>query len=320
MAEITLDADQLQLTTERVLRPERIEIATGTTFTTVYTARPAFLISLAATPPSEIDYAPYRPTTEDAALLKFHRARSGVAFLYARGYWYVRHNGAGTESFVKLDAGGQGMADQVAAASTPASETVDVVRIGGTLQTGLNVTSLLSNSLLAGLDTGYVAANAGRRFFYTHQTPGTLVTGQTSFVATTPTFLLSNTSASRIIVRSISLSQGGTVAGGPISVVVQLNTTDEFSAGGTTVTAANPNEGSALSPAAGITFRTNPTATGAAGRVILQAVVPASLGTSTEADFEDSVILGATSSSLSVFSWAATTAPTWAFVVDVEVV
>jgi len=167
-------------------------------------------------------------------------------------------------------------------------------------------------------ESGWPASRMGRRFFVTHQTIGTVVTGQTAFSATTPTFLLSNTSTKRLIIRSIQLAQAGTVAGGLITVAVQINTTDDFSAGGTAVTPQNTNEASATTPAAGVTFRFNPTATGAAGRVLVQRSVGAVLGTVTVIDLGDAVILGATSSSMSVFTFAAVTAPSWYFIVEYE--
>lgn len=170
-------------------------------------------------------------------------------------------------------------------------------------------------------ESAHHASVMGRRFYYTHQTPGTVITGQTSYVATTPTFMLSNTSgANVIIIRSLTLSQTGTVAGGLINVLTTLSTTNDFSSGGTAVVGQNPNEGSATTVAAGITFRTNPTATGTITRLLASLSVPASLGTITTIDYKDAVMLGNTSSSWSCYTHAATTGPSWFFVLEVEIV
>lgn len=170
-------------------------------------------------------------------------------------------------------------------------------------------------------ESAYHASVMGRRFYYTHQTPGTVVTGQTSYVATTPTFMLSNTSGTNVvIIRSLTLSQTGTVAGGLINVLTTLSTTNDFSSGGTSVTGQNPNEGSAVTVAANITFRFNPTATGTISRLLASLSVPASLGTITTIDYKDAVMLGNTSSSWSCYTHAATPGPSWFFVLEVEIV
>ena len=57
----------------------------------------------------------------------------------------------------------------------------------------------------------YGSCVGGRRFSVAHQTPGTTVTGQTSFVATTPTFLINQAAAAhRAVLSNFALCQIGT--------------------------------------------------------------------------------------------------------------
>ena len=66
-------------------------------------------------------------------------------------------------------------------------------------------------------------------------------------------------------------------------------------------------------------FLTNPTATAAGGgtRVVLDITVAASLGTTTQINFKDEIFMGTTSSFL-LYTFAAVTGPSWAFVFDLE--
>lgn len=183
-----------------------------------------------------------------------------------------------------------------------------------------NATSDLSEAALVtqARESAFTATVQGRRFTVTHQTIGTFVTGQTGFVDTTPTFMLrlSGPATKKDIFRSLSLSQANT-PGGFVTIAVVLDTADRFSAGGTLVTPQNLNEESAT--AAVSTFRFNPTATaaGAGTRVIATVTAPASVGATTEIDFEDGIFMG-TVSTLLVYTFAATTAPQWAFDFEFE--
>jgi hypothetical protein len=168
-------------------------------------------------------------------------------------------------------------------------------------------------------ESAFPASRSGRRFYTTHQTPGTVVTGQTSFVATTPTFLLRQAASTRrVILRSIMLSQDGTVAGGKINVAVVLDTADRFSAGGTAIVPQNPSGPSAVASAI-TSFLFNPTATAAGGgtRVLVQAAAVAALGSVLSIDFKDGVIVG-TTGALLIYTWAATTGPSWQIILEWE--
>jgi hypothetical protein len=184
---------------------------------------------------------------------------------------------------------------------------------------GLKANGVQAGYALAPRDHGYAAVARGRRFFTTHQTPGTAVTGQTSFVATTPTFLLNNAAATRgAILRSIILAQAGTVAGGLIELVLAIDSANRYSAGGTAVVPQNGNSDSATASLV-TAFRFNPTASaaGAGTRYLAPGAVPASLGTITTISFNDGVYIGVTGSIL-LYTWAATTGPTWRFTFEWE--
>lgn len=75
----------------------------------------------------------------------------------------------------------------------------------------------------------------GRVFYSSDADQNDLVTGQTSFAATTPTFLLANPSGSGryMIPLQVILSQTGSVAGGAVDVIVEIDDTNRWSSGGT---------------------------------------------------------------------------------------
>lgn len=163
---------------------------------------------------------------------------------------------------------------------------------------------------------GFGTSFQGQRFAATHQTPTTDVTGQTSFDATTPTFLFYQTgAASRLCLSSMQLSQSGTVAGGDIFITLAVDNTNRYASLGTLVTPQNMN--AADTTAANVTFRYNPTATaaGSGTRYLGTWVANADTGIITTLDFQDAVQIGVTGSIL-VYTWAATTAPSWKFVFE----
>lgn len=159
----------------------------------------------------------------------------------------------------------------------------------------------------------YIAMRNGLLFSVTHQTPGTGITGQTSYVATTPTFLLYQSASTRTINGlSLWLSQMGTVAGGTITIAIGIASTSLYSSGGTALTPNSRDAAQSKTPSA--SFRYNPTATGAP-TFIWSASAPATLGTITTFDFEDGISIG-TTGSIAVYTFAATTGPTWALGVE----
>lgn len=166
----------------------------------------------------------------------------------------------------------------------------------------------------------------GRLFVATHQTPSTDITGQTSFDATTPTFAIYGSNVThRGVLKRLRLCQSGTVAGGTIFVSVAIDTANRNSAGGTAFTPQNRNASSSNSSV--WTFKSGITATaaGTGTRYVEAATAAASLGNILEIDFtegyhEDGLIwsaagttTGAYTGSLLVYTWAATTGPSWKF-------
>jgi hypothetical protein len=157
----------------------------------------------------------------------------------------------------------------------------------------------------------YSTCIGGRRYAVAHQTPGTTIVGQTSFVATTPTFLINqaNSNGRRIVLSNFALCQDGTPAGGVINILVAIDPADRYSSGGTAIT---PQATMADSDyAAGCSFRYNPTATSpSTARILYQWTQPVWAGAVFNPDLQDGVAIGQTGSIL-IYTWAATTAPTW---------
>lgn len=161
---------------------------------------------------------------------------------------------------------------------------------------------------------GYASSRLGRRYCFTHQTPGTGVTGQTSYAATTPTFLFYRASAgTRFVLCRVVLMQTGTVAGGPIRVAIVTDTINRYSSGGTAIAGGQTSREASARTAETI-FRTGATASAAsAAKVHWSTGWPQSLGRSDTIDFRDGLIIGSTGSIL-VYTFPSTgTAPTWYF-------
>lgn len=156
----------------------------------------------------------------------------------------------------------------------------------------------------------YGSCVGGRRFSVAHQTPGTTITGQTSFVATTPTFLINQASAAhRVVLSNFALCQIGTPAGGTIHIAVAIDSADRYSSGGTAITPQATAMPSAVS--AGFGFRFNPTASAPSSvRYLYEWTQPAWAGSIFNPDLHDGLLIGFTGSIL-VYTWAAATAPTW---------
>lgn len=166
------------------------------------------------------------------------------------------------------------------------------------------------------VDHGFASSFRGHRYTVTHQTPSTDVTGQTSFAATTPTFLFYQSGAdTSLALNSMQLSQSGTVAGADVFISLAIDTASRYSSGGTAVVPQVMH--TAESTAANTTFTFNPTASaaGAGTRYIGTWAANADTGVMTSLDFRDGVIIGTTGSIL-VYTWAGTTAPSWKFVFE----
>lgn len=76
----------------------------------------------------------------------------------------------------------------------------------------------------------------GRLFFASDADQNDTVTGQTSFVNTTPTFLLNVPSGTTALPLYMGLVQAGTVAGGAVDILMEIDNANRYSSGGTAET------------------------------------------------------------------------------------
>lgn len=97
----------------------------------------------------------------------------------------------------------------------------------------------------ATLNSDYLTylASEGRVFYAADADQNDLVTGQTSFAATTPTFVLNVPTGVIAIPLMVRLAQTGTVAGGPIDVIIEIDNAARYSSGGASETVFNAKTG-----------------------------------------------------------------------------
>lgn len=161
----------------------------------------------------------------------------------------------------------------------------------------------------------------GRVFTASDADENDRVTGQTSFAATTPTFLLHVPNGTKAMPLGVSLGQAGTVAGGDISVMLSFDRVSRYSTGGTSEAV------SALRTDRVNTNRcllySGATASGATDARVLLSLgeVPAVAGSGTATrsdsyinlaafrDFTPPILVGP--AAFLVFTYAASTGPTW---------
>ncbi len=79
----------------------------------------------------------------------------------------------------------------------------------------------------------------GRMFNASAAAQDTTVTGATSFATTTPTFLLDVPSGTTALPAYMSLNQAGSVAGGAVTVLMEMDNADRYTSGGTAATVLN---------------------------------------------------------------------------------
>ncbi|OGT60092.1 MAG: hypothetical protein A3E01_10240 [Gammaproteobacteria bacterium RIFCSPHIGHO2_12_FULL_63_22] len=170
-------------------------------------------------------------------------------------------------------------------------------------------------------ESGYFAVDLGRRFFITHQTVGTEITAQATFVATTPTILIYNSAGntSTLILRTIRLTIASVTANA-VKVAVMIDPDDRFSAGGTAVVPQNSNEASATAYP-GTAARFNPTATAADAdeRVLWNDRIPAGIDQGITLQWRDGVqISGVGSILVYIYDDAGLVAPSLEFDIELE--
>ena len=169
------------------------------------------------------------------------------------------------------------------------------------------------------LDVAALLTLEGRRYIASDADQNDLVTGQTSFANTTPTFLLSVPTGFTAIPLGISLGQGGTVGGDTITVIGEYDAVkDAYASGGTAELAYNMKKGA--EPARS-TLYSNPTATAGYGVrnwyiQIAQDIAPAE-GISNEliwTPFGMTPLVGP--ACWKIFTFAGTTGPSWGWQIE----
>lgn len=165
----------------------------------------------------------------------------------------------------------------------------------------------------------HALAREGRIFVARDGDEDDTVTGQTSFAATTPTFLLDVPNGTVAIPLWVRLVQVGSVAGGAISVHISADNLSRYSSGGTseTISSTRTDTGTALS-----TLYSGATAAAATARNIIvdhAVIAPDVAPASADAQKFDYLWTPHSSAPLYVvglgaflvFTYAASTGPTW---------
>lgn len=167
----------------------------------------------------------------------------------------------------------------------------------------------------------YIASNAAKQT--------ALATGGTSYSDTAPAFILDVAAGTTMIPLSIGLRQGGTVAGGVITVIVTADIGNRYSSGGTAITARNLKIGGGVAAgnrrASGVTvYGTSPTASAVNTHISLQStILTPDVGAGTLVNSPNAVFewpkLGEVApeligpASLVIYTYAGTTQPSWYF-------
>lgn len=167
-------------------------------------------------------------------------------------------------------------------------------------------------------DISWRLALEGRIFIASDADQNDRVTGQTSFANTTPSFMLRNPAASNVICIPFyyQLAQTGSVAGGDISVETEIVYPNAYASGGTSERVRKARIGMIGGPANQCLLSTGATATAgfgiSVGHVTLAADVSGAEGIINIYEWQapTGVFLDP-NTSLNVFTYAATTGPTW---------
>ncbi len=165
-------------------------------------------------------------------------------------------------------------------------------------------------------DPTYLALN-GKVFYASDADQNDLVTGQTSFATTTPTFQLNVPTGTIAIPLMMSLCQTGGAAGGAIDVIMEFDNANRYNTGGTAETAFNARSDLAATITPLCTLRSGATATDAYGVRVMGLTVGNDVSPAEGAVQE---IIWTPPAGLdflvgpaawNVFTYAAATGPTW---------
>lgn len=158
----------------------------------------------------------------------------------------------------------------------------------------------------------------GQVFYASASAANTTVTGQTSFAATTPTFLIDVPSGTTLIPLMYAANQTGSVAGGDVNTVVAIDSVVRYSSGGTALThVLGSRTTGANTPAS--TVYTNPTAAAAGSKEVrLMGLTQGADVSPAEGAIQEVLwvpqggidyLVGP--AAFLVYTWAGTTGPTW---------
>lgn len=166
-------------------------------------------------------------------------------------------------------------------------------------------------------ERGYIASNAAKQT--------ALATGGTSYSDTAPAFILDVATGTTMIPLQIRLRQGGTVAGGVITVLITADVIARYSSGGTAITARNMKMGptaAARRTSAVTVYGTSPTAAAVNTHIsLLGAIITHDVATTpnTPQTFLEWPAIGEVvphlvgPASLVIYAFAATTQASWFF-------
>lgn len=154
----------------------------------------------------------------------------------------------------------------------------------------------------------------GRVWLASASASNTTVTGQTSFANTTPTFLLRVPAGTVCLPLFVNLAQTGSVAGGAVDVLIEVDDADRYVSGGTAATLFTPSRTNARAP--GCSLYTTATASAGYGNrvwgaTIGQDVSPAEGAVPGPYWRPEVPYFLEGPASLLVFTYAGTTGPTW---------
>lgn len=160
----------------------------------------------------------------------------------------------------------------------------------------------------------YEGASRGERFVAACPETVSGIVGGTSFASATPLVCLGHTSGNKnLLIDYLTVSQNGTVAGGPISLLGYVSTSDRVTgtgaSGGTAITPVDLNF--AKNGTSDVTFyesRNVGSVTGALKQVCAR-VAPATVGTTTVISFDEGLLIPKTGCFL-LYAFAGTTGPT----------
>ena len=175
---------------------------------------------------------------------------------------------------------------------------------------------LIHTLAMNGGDLGLLLASQGRIFTASDAAANDRVTGQTSFANTTPTFLLQVPDGTTAVPLLVTLGQTGTVAGGAITVIIEMDNADRYSSSGTSETILNNKTGGVVSTGNCVLY-SGATATNAYGvrnfGVTVGPDVEPAEGISNEILWTPTstpeFLVGP--ASFLIYTFAATTGPTW---------